>query len=86
MNKAEVSDRIRRFGLGCMVEFRQGGLITLLHDNPIDERRVALAFPYPDFEINNFGRREVKMDRPDIYHCHYFVDIRATNEINETTC
>lgn len=75
--KKEIASRIRRFSLGCMVEFRPNGVLTLLHDNPIDVQQVFQAFPHPLFEVLKVGRINVKIDRPELVHSHFFVDIMA---------
>ncbi len=76
-HKAEVANRIRRSGLGCMVTFRQGGAITLIkfiHQGPINEELAAKTFPYPSWNIKESGKR-YWVDRPDDLKAHYYLDV-----------
>lgn len=72
IDKTAVSKLIRKFGLGCMVEFREGGVVTLLDYQPISKDRVALAFQ--GWMITDAGKRTWK-HRPDDMGEHYYVDI-----------
>ena len=67
-----VRERIRKFNLGCMVEYRLGGTVTLLNQMPINVTTVERAFP--EWRITDFGKR-VWDQRPDDLKEHYYVDI-----------